>query len=772
MTYCVQAARSQQVKNTLSQQMKTKIELLAPAGDTDSIKAAIIAGADAIYCGLERFNARNRAGNISFEELYGVLQLAHKHDCAVFLTLNIMFVESEIPALLNLLNQLVNTQIDGVIVQDLGLLYLIEKYFPSLDVHASTQLTTHNKGQVQFLAGLGASRVNLSRELSLQEIADLTEVAHSQDMLIEVFVHGSYCISFSGLCYFSSVLNGTSGNRGRCGQPCRGQYETTAAGNSFPLNLKDNSSYFDLKELSDAGVDSIKIEGRIKKFHYVHTVVKAWRRQLQSLADSGTLQSDNSQLYKVFNRDFSNGFLQGRLDEEMFIDNPRDNSAIHLARSYSAGSSKENLDTAKGELYDHKTDIINEVRTKIDQLSIAKNPLLIIASGKEGSVLEFSVQTLDSEFTVASKTKLVAQTSNNAARSLSHETLLERLKHLNNTAFFIDHLDVSKLGKDLFMPFKEMTELKNRIFCILNNSHEFVPPVDIQRVQKQSLENISPSLSLIISSADDVYLSDTSTADVYFQLPGSLQRTHLQFAELFAANKELIPWFPAVLIGEDYHAAVDLLQRLQAKCIVTENTGIAYEAMQRGIPWIAGPCLNIANSYSLLCLKEKWNCSGAFISNELSKPQIRAIKKPDNFKLYYMVYHPILLMTSRQCLLYRVNGCKKKSIDGACMENCEQSATITHVNKSRLYIDKTVGNYHQLYNDTNCLNTDIVEDIGDMFSSFCIDLRNIQTATEAGDDKVLLVRLFENVLKGEAGSVDVLRRHIHPFSNTQYDTGI
>ena len=150
--------------------MKRKIELLAPGGDIDSIKSAILAGADAVYCGLNKFNARNRATNINFEDLPGILRLAHKNNCEVFLCINIIILDSEIPALIKLLNKLVNTNIDGVIVQDLGLFYLLSKYFKSLKIHASTQLTTHNKGQIQLLSVLNARRVNLSRELNNQRV--------------------------------------------------------------------------------------------------------------------------------------------------------------------------------------------------------------------------------------------------------------------------------------------------------------------------------------------------------------------------------------------------------------------------------------------------------------------------------------------------------------------------------------------------------------------------------------------------------------------------
>ena len=150
--------------------MTKKIELLAPGGDVDAIKAAIVAGANAVYCGLDTFNARNRATNLSFDDLTGIVKLAHKYGCEIFLTLNIVILEHEVVGMIKLLNKLVNSGIDGIIVQDLGMFNLVKKYFPSMDIHASTQLTTHNEGQVKFLSKVGATRVNLSRELNLPKL--------------------------------------------------------------------------------------------------------------------------------------------------------------------------------------------------------------------------------------------------------------------------------------------------------------------------------------------------------------------------------------------------------------------------------------------------------------------------------------------------------------------------------------------------------------------------------------------------------------------------
>ena len=369
--------------------MNRKIELLAPGGDVEAIKAAIVAGANAVYCGLDVFNARNRAANLSFDDLNGVIRLAHKYGCEVFLTLNVVILEQELPTMIKLLNKLVNSGIDGVIVQDLGMFNLVKKFFPTLDIHASTQLTTHNEGQIHFLNKIGASRVNLSRELNLAEIQSLTKLSHDLGPLIEVFVHGALCIAFSGQCYSSSVSVGNSGNRGRCSQACRDEYEVTATGNKYPLNLKDNSAYFDLPELVEAGVDSLKIEGRIKGAHYVYTVVDTWRKQIDQFVEKGELLPDDSNLHKVFNRDFTNSFLRGNLTKDMFIDNPRDYSVQHAVASSKAISVVQ-IQDVKDELYIDRNNLGAELREKIKYLSTAKLPLKIKFSGSINTPLSIT----------------------------------------------------------------------------------------------------------------------------------------------------------------------------------------------------------------------------------------------------------------------------------------------------------------------------------------------------------------------------------------------
>ncbi len=747
--------------------MKREIELLAPGGDIDSIKAAIAAGADAVYCGLDRFNARNSAANISFDDLQGILRLAHKNHCQVFLTLNILIVESEIPALVVLLNKLVNTGIDGVIIQDLGLFYILSNFFEGLKIHASTQLTTHNEGQIRFLNRLKASRVNLSRELNIREIKALTTTAHENQILTEVFVHGSSCLSFSGLCYMSSVHGGNSGNRGRCSQPCRDEYLTTPEGNHFPLNLKDNSAYLDLKELAEAGVDSLKIEGRIKKYHYVFSVVESWRNQLRRYYNQNSLNTDNSELYRVFNRDFSNSFLKGVIHKNMFIDNPRDHSAIHLSER-NGSSTDADLETAKKEIYDDRTELIARIKNITEQFSSGKAPLTLSVSGECGSPLKVSVKTPDTLFDLLSAIHLAGT----GAQAINQEIFLKRFKAVNDTEYYIEHLDLENLQPGLFIPFKELTFLKKKLLFILNNSKKTIDPIDLPVLKKPARRTIKPTLSVLISSQKDLYLGQKTSAAVYYQLPDSFKNECAELLALFQENKNLIPWFPSVLIGEDYTAVVEFLEQLQPEHLVTNNTGIAYEAWQKGIPWIAGPYLNMVNSYSLKAVKENFNCIGSFISNEIQKTQIGNIRKPEDFKLYYSIYHPVVLMTSRQCLFHQVTGCKKKMIDDTCIPECAKSASITNLKKDTFRLEKTKGNYHNIYHETNFLNTDVVTDLPDLFSGFFIDLRDVKTGTKTGTGKSGIIKLFEDLLNGNPGSEKELKLTIHPTTDIQYKKGI
>jgi putative protease len=753
--------------------MSRKIELLAPGGDVEAIKAAVIAGANAVYCGLDKFNARNRASNLSFDDLTGIIRLAHKYDCEVFLTVNVVILEQELPTLIKLLNKLVNSGLDGIIVQDLGVFNLVKKYFPTLDIHASTQLTTHNEGQIKFLAKIGASRLNLSRELNIDEIKSLSALAHEHDVLTEVFVHGALCIAFSGQCYSSSVSVGNSGNRGSCSQACRDEYEITPAGNRFPLNLKDNSAYFDLPQLVDAQVDSLKIEGRIKNAHYVYTVTDTWRKSIDSFVESGKLTSDDSNLHRVFNRDFTNSFLQGNLTKDMFIDNPRDHSIKHAVDKSSAKTIIK-IQEVKDDLFVKRDQLGEELADKIKYLSIAKQPLKLEFSGQLNEPLCLTLIIAgDKTHTLNTDSKL----RDTKDLSINQTVIEKRFKNFANNGYTTEDLDCSNLGDNLSIPFKELTALKNQAAFLLNNEVEIVPFVDVTPLESHERISTKHSMSILIADEKDVHLCDLTNADVYFKLPESWKKDCNKHIEIFERHPQLIPWFPAVLIGKDYDESVRLLEHIRPERIVSNNTGIAFTAFEMGIEWIAGPFLNTTNSYALLTLQEELNCAGAFISNEINRIQIKNIARPDNFKLLYSIYHPILMMTSRQCFFQQTVGCNKPRIEDGCMLKCKKETTITNVKGVKFAVDKQRGGYPSIYNHEQFLNAEIVNDLGDLFDEFFIDLTNIGSGSKQEHDKAQLVTNFEKLLNGDSDSSkkqasEQLSSIVTLSTNAQYSQGL
>ncbi|EIZ1340827.1 U32 family peptidase [Vibrio parahaemolyticus] len=661
---------------------RDQFELLAPGGDLDSIKAAIAAGADAIYCGLDRFNARNRATNLTLDNLNGVLTLAHQHSCKIFLTLNVLILESEIPAIVRLLSQLNTTKIDGVIVQDLGLAYILKHHFPDLDVHASTQLNTHNEGQILFLNQLTASRVNLSRELNIDEIKHLAQFGREHNVMMEVFVHGSYCIGFSGICYISSARNGASGNRGRCSQPCREQYETTKTGNNYPLNMKDNSAFGDLKALADAGVYSLKVEGRIKKSHYVYTVVDNWRQQIDRLCEGLELSEDTTELYTVFNRDFSNAFLQGDFGKAMYIDNPRDHAVKHFSKVYQCQSA-DDVQAVKKKLYDDKTAIIEKVAEQTKSFDVTSTQV-------SGSSLKGSI-------------------------------------------------DVPTL------------------------------PALPQPDPRQG----APKLSVLISSAQEAMLCEYHDIDVYYQLPMGLSGELSAMIELFQANPMLKPWFPAILIGEDYHAARVFLETIQPELSITNNSGVSMIAKELGLGWVAGPQMNTVNSYAFKCLQDEFAASGAFVSNELNMKQMRHIKRPKNMRSFYSIYHPNTLLTSRQCLFQQTEGCRKVKVNKGCLKRCDKRTSIINLKDNPYVVQKQKGSHNSIYSEHNVLNLQVLHDLPQLFTDVLIDLRDIQTETKVSASKPELIDAFLALLEDHSEqAVQTLNAMIQPTANAQYLKGL
>ncbi len=296
------------------------MELLAPAGTPDRLWAALSAGADAVYLGGKQFSARRFAGNFTNEEIKEAVALCHALGKSVYVTLNILISDTEIPELLAYLDFLGTTGIDGLLVQDLGVARLARERIPHVPLHASTQMTVSNLSGVEFLRTLGFKRVVLSRELSHEEIS---YIAHHTDVEIEVFVHGALCVSYSGQCLMSSFIGGRSGNRGACAQPCRMPYRLTdeagkiavSSRGDYILSLRDMVSLESLSALSEAGVVSLKVEGRMKEPEYVYAVISAYREALDAM-ESGA-EIDEKELLRRMQARFNRGYTEGYAKNEI-----------------------------------------------------------------------------------------------------------------------------------------------------------------------------------------------------------------------------------------------------------------------------------------------------------------------------------------------------------------------------------------------------------------------------------------------------------------------
>ena len=287
---------------------KRKMELLAPAGSFESLKAAVLNGADAVYLGGGKYNARINAGNFNEEELIKALDYAHERGVKVYITLNTLLKNDELKDALNFASFARENGADAVIVQDLGFLKLLKDHIPDLPIHASTQMTITSSATVNALANLGVKRVVLSRELSLDEIKFISE---NSPLELEVFVHGALCVCYSGQCLMSSFIGGRSGNRGLCAQPCRlpwavSRNKTSFSDNSYLLSTRDLMALELMPELKNANVASLKIEGRMKSPEYVAIVTSIYRKYIDLLENSPlgfkVDEIDREKLLQAFNR--------------------------------------------------------------------------------------------------------------------------------------------------------------------------------------------------------------------------------------------------------------------------------------------------------------------------------------------------------------------------------------------------------------------------------------------------------------------------------------
>lgn len=406
-----------------------KPELLAPVGSMDGLKGVINAGADAVYLAGKMFGARAYANNFDTDELISAIELCHLFGVKVYLTVNTLVKNSEIGKLIPFLSPLYDIHLDGVIVQDFGVIKTIHDAFPLLDIHLSTQQSVTVGYSANSLKKYNVTRIVPARELSFDEIIELKNFT---GMEIECFIHGAMCYSYSGMCLFSSLIGGRSGNRGRCAQPCRLPYKAFGDNEKYPLSMRDMCSLPILKELIGAGIDSFKIEGRMKDKAYAAGVTAIYRKYIDGFCDGTITTIDNKDMEFLkglyIRKSVSNGYYHIHNGKEMItIDSP----------SYN-GSSETVIDY-----------ITNEYLSKEPRIGIN-----MVASFLTGEEME--LQCSYDLNTIRLKGPVVLKANN---QPITKQNLSEHLTKTGDTSFVIDNLDIT-MSDDGFLPVKAIKELR------------------------------------------------------------------------------------------------------------------------------------------------------------------------------------------------------------------------------------------------------------------------------------------------------------------------
>ena len=481
--------------------MSKKVEILSPAGSYESLKAAIAAGADAVYIGGTRFGARAYADNLTQEQLLEAIDYVHLHDRKIYLTINTLLKEQELKnELFEYLLPYYKQGVDAVIVQDIGVLQFVKEQFPDLPIHASTQMTITNVRGAKFLQSLGAERVVTAREMQLSEIEEITK---NTDVEIESFVHGALCYCYSGQCLYSSLIGGRSGNRGQCAQPCRLPYRVNGGEDTqYILSLKDICTLEYIPELVESGIYSFKIEGRMKKPEYVALVTAMYRKYVDLYLEYGRKgfhvePKDREMLMDLYNRGGSHeGYYHTKNGREMLSLNRPNHAGVPVLQVVRQNgrnvTAKTLVDIHKGDVIElpdgmenftfasdvikgqnttfvtHKkqTFLKNHVlnRTRNESLLNWVNTCIIERKIKQKVNGKLSLSTKDSAKLILTYKDIVVEVIGETAQEamkqpLDVDRVEKQMRKTGNTSFEFEDLQI-ELDGNLFMPMQSINELR------------------------------------------------------------------------------------------------------------------------------------------------------------------------------------------------------------------------------------------------------------------------------------------------------------------------
>ena len=688
----------------------SNIELLSPAGDFECLVSAVQNGANAVYFGLEKFNARVNNENFKEEELIKAIKYAKLRNVKTHLTLNILIKNNEFEEALKLVEFAYNAGIDAIIVQDLGLAKKIMELFPNLEVHASTQMTIYNLDGAKEIEKLGYSRCVLARELSIEEIKNICK---NTNIEIEVFIHGALCICYSGQCLMSSLIGGRSGNRGKCAGTCRFPYSLLKDGEEqergYLLSSKDVCTLDILPELIEAGVKSFKIEGRMKSKEYVGIVTSIYRKYID-LAD----EEDREKLMQIFNRGgFSTGYLKGKLGKKMMYTkrpnhmgtllgevisyNPnKGHVKIKLSKDLDLGDSiaiadasckiselmqeNNNIKTAKvnqivtigrikGKIKSkdkvYKTVSIKlnqDIDQKISKENI-KRKINCSIELRKNEVIKLELQDIATNISVKVAGNYTIQKADNTG--ITSKRVEEQLSKTGNTIFKIENINI-KMDDNIIISISSLNEIRRRGLEELEQRllesfkrEQINLKLDFKEQSIVQKNDVKVTLCLNKINEEIDYAKLTNVDNVYISFKYFLDENVKENIENISNNFSTYVMLPTVTKSNYEELIYNNLPKIAEKVegIVVSNLSQIYEIEKLGIKGkkiVANYTMNIENNFTVEELKKLGVCK-YIVPPEAEKDTIQGLTR--NIEKETIVYGRTLLMTTEYCTIGTLKNC-------------------------------------------------------------------------------------------------------------------
>lgn len=592
------------------------LELLAPAGSMESLRAAVQNGANAVYLGCGIYNARQGAKNFTPQALTEAVKYCHVRDVAVHLTLNTLVSDKETQELVQLIRHAAQSGVDAFIVQDLGVVRLCRQIAPHIPIHGSTQMTIHSLPGVLLCAAWGLSRVVLSRELSREEIR---YICQNSPIEIEVFGHGALCMCYSGQCYLSAAIGGRSGNRGRCAQPCRQSYGYGRWQNQYPLSLKDSCLVRELKELESMGVASLKLEGRMKRPEYVAAVTGIYRKALDTHMVTRDMEKT---LLDAFNRQgFTQGYYDGNLGGEMFgvREDTRENAAFfkELRQTYETGETP---------LVPIRFQAV--VRPGLTQLTVI-DPQNRVCTAQGPAPETARVAELTKEVLIARLTK----TGGTPYRCVEAAVEIEPGLSLSASA-------INGLRRDVL---NQLTALRAR---------RDVPALGRpERIPNYRTPQEPPAYNIQVTTKEQITGRLLKMQPNLLYVPLHLLTEDAAFTRDLVGKVRVCPVLPRVVHDGELARLKEQLRSLRALGIreaLVGNLGLLLPVRECGMHPRGDFGLNIYNSAALQSIREM-ELRSQCLSFEMTLPQIRDAKK--GLPCEILAYGRLPLMITENCLI-------------------------------------------------------------------------------------------------------------------------